>query len=105
MIPWSVGSITAARLSSAPAISILSRRYAPVAPIEGGSSHVARTLARQLPSHGWDVTIVSGSRSGHGDATRFYAGLDVQAIDLPGDHDTAVAPAMQQAITYFQSVK
>ncbi len=33
------------------------------------------------------------------------AGLDVQAIELPGDHDTAVAPAMQQAITYFQSVK
>jgi dienelactone hydrolase len=33
------------------------------------------------------------------------AGLDVQAIELRGNHDTAVAPAMQQAITFFQSVK
>jgi dipeptidyl aminopeptidase/acylaminoacyl peptidase len=33
------------------------------------------------------------------------AGIDVQAIELPGNHDTAVAPAMQQAITFFQSVK
>jgi glycosyltransferase involved in cell wall biosynthesis len=50
----------------------------------GGSSHVLRSLARELPAQGWDVTIVSGSRhdaGGHGDARRFYAGLDVREVD------------------------
>ena len=51
----------------------------------GGSSHVARALARELPSHGWDVTVVSGSRrdlEGVGDAARFYAGLDVHPVSF-----------------------
>jgi glycosyltransferase involved in cell wall biosynthesis len=48
----------------------------------GGSAHVARALASELPAHGWDVTLVSGSRSGHGDARAFYAGLDVHAVDF-----------------------
>ena len=51
----------------------------------GGSSHVARALAGELPAHGWDVTIVSGSRSDLedlGDATRFYAGLDVHPVSF-----------------------
>ena len=51
----------------------------------GGSSHVARALARELPGHGWDVTLVSGSRTDlgdHGDARRFYAGLDVRPVDF-----------------------
>jgi glycosyltransferase involved in cell wall biosynthesis len=48
----------------------------------GGSAHVARALARELPAHGCDVTIVSGSLPGHGDADRFYAGLDVHAVDF-----------------------
>src|SRR4051794_21986157 len=49
----------------------------------GGSSHVARALARALPAHGWDVTVVSGSLpGGRGDARRFYAGLDVVAVDF-----------------------
>ena len=49
----------------------------------GGSAHVARALAAELPAHGWDVTLVSGSRSGgHGDARSFYAGLDVHAVDF-----------------------
>ncbi len=49
----------------------------------GGSSHVARSLARELPGHGWDVTVLSGSRSdGHGDARRFYRGLDVHTVDF-----------------------
>ena len=48
----------------------------------GGSAHVARALAAALPAHGWDVTLVSGSRSGHGDARAFYAGLDVHAVDF-----------------------
>jgi glycosyltransferase involved in cell wall biosynthesis len=41
----------------------------------GGSAHVAR-------AHGCEVTIVSGSLPGHGDAERFYDGLDVHAVDF-----------------------
>ena len=51
----------------------------------GGSSHVARALALELPSNGWDVTVVSGSRTdldAFGDAARFYAGLDVQPVSF-----------------------
>jgi glycosyltransferase involved in cell wall biosynthesis len=48
----------------------------------GGSAHVARALARALPAHGWDVTVVSGSVPGHGDAREFYAGLDVRPVDF-----------------------
>jgi glycosyltransferase involved in cell wall biosynthesis len=48
----------------------------------GGSAHVARALGHELPAHGWDVTLVAGSRSGHGDARRFYANLAVQPVDF-----------------------
>jgi glycosyltransferase involved in cell wall biosynthesis len=50
----------------------------------GGSAHVTRALARELPAHGCEVTIVSGSRSNLivGDAERFYEGLDVHAVDF-----------------------
>jgi glycosyltransferase involved in cell wall biosynthesis len=48
----------------------------------GGSAHVARALARALPAEGWDVTVVSGSLPGRGDARAFYAGLDVVAVDF-----------------------
>ncbi len=48
----------------------------------GGSAHVARALAGALPSHGWDVTVVSGSLPGLGDARDFYAGLDVRPVDF-----------------------
>jgi len=47
----------------------------------GGSAHVARALARQLPATGWDVTVVSGSHHG-ADAHAFYAGLDTVTIDF-----------------------
>jgi glycosyltransferase involved in cell wall biosynthesis len=47
----------------------------------GGSAHVARALARQLPATGWEVTVVSGSRKG-ADARKFYAGLDTVAVDF-----------------------
>jgi glycosyltransferase involved in cell wall biosynthesis len=47
----------------------------------GGSAHVARALARQLPASGWDVTVLSGSRRG-ADANTFYAGLDTVAVDF-----------------------
>ncbi len=51
----------------------------------GGSSHVARALALELPPYGWDVTVVSGSRTdleAFGDAARFYAGLDVHPVSF-----------------------
>jgi glycosyltransferase involved in cell wall biosynthesis len=49
----------------------------------GGSAHVARALATELPASGWDVTVVSGSKGhGHGDARTFYAGLDVRPVDF-----------------------
>jgi glycosyltransferase involved in cell wall biosynthesis len=50
----------------------------------GGSAHVARALARELPALGCEVTIVSGSRSNRsvGNAERFYEGLDVHAVDF-----------------------
>ena len=43
---------------------------------------MARALARELPAHGCDVTILSGSLPGHGDAEHFYEGLDVHAVDF-----------------------
>src|SRR4051812_33745023 len=48
----------------------------------GGSAHVARNLAHALPGVGWDVTILSGSVLGAGEATRFYHGLDVRPLDM-----------------------
>jgi glycosyltransferase involved in cell wall biosynthesis len=50
----------------------------------GGSAHVARALAENLPAHGWDVTVLTGSLGGHGicDAERFYSGLDVHPVDF-----------------------
>jgi glycosyltransferase involved in cell wall biosynthesis len=65
----------------------------------GGSAHVARALARQLPASGWDVTVVSGSRHG-ADARAFYRDLDTVAVDFdagdapmqPSYEDRADAP-------------
>jgi glycosyltransferase involved in cell wall biosynthesis len=51
----------------------------------GGSAHVARALARELPAYGWDVTVLSGSRAdlgAAGSARRFYRGLDVRAVSF-----------------------
>jgi len=51
----------------------------------GGSSHVARALARELPAHGWDTTLVAGSRTDLGpaaDARRFFAGIDVRPVSF-----------------------
>ncbi|MDO8209219.1 glycosyltransferase family 4 protein [Conexibacter sp. CPCC 206217] len=48
----------------------------------GGSAHVVRGLATALPAHGWDVTVVSGSLPGHGDARQFYAPLRVHAANV-----------------------
>ena len=50
----------------------------------GGSSHVARNIARALPEHGWDVSLVAGSLGAPGKeshAATFFDGLDVHAVD------------------------
>jgi glycosyltransferase involved in cell wall biosynthesis len=47
----------------------------------GGSAYVARSLAGALPRTGWDVTVLAGTRPPHGDAARFYAGLDIRVVD------------------------
>src|SRR3954452_14262016 len=58
----------------------------------GGSAHVLRSLALRLPDEGWDVTVVAGSRhdaGGHGDARRFYRGVDLREVDFT---DALAAP-------------
>lgn len=76
----------------------------------GGSAHVARSLARHLPAHGWDVTVLSGSHEDEGDARTFYAGLDLHPVrfgtdapmhpsyeDRPGAQDPIFAAVDQLA--------
>ena len=50
----------------------------------GGSAHVARALAEALPAHGLgrDDPVGLGRRRRLSDARRFYAGLDVHAVDF-----------------------
>jgi glycosyltransferase involved in cell wall biosynthesis len=60
----------------------------------GGSAHVARSLGRALPAHGWDVTVLSGSLPGHGDARAFYAGLDTHVVDF-ADPDVPMHPSYE----------
>ena len=61
----------------------------------GGSAHVVRALATDLPERGWDVTVLSGSLgSGLGDARRFYSGLDVRAVDFEAG-DAPVHPSYE----------
>jgi glycosyltransferase involved in cell wall biosynthesis len=50
----------------------------------GGSSQVARYVARELPRAGWDVKLVAGSLGEEGEqshAATFFEGLDVRAVD------------------------
>lgn len=58
----------------------------------GGSAQVTRSLARVLPQHGWDVTVVSSSLQVPGlpgDAHTFFAGLDLQPRDCTAALDAA----------------
>src|SRR3954465_3219825 len=61
----------------------------------GGSATVMRALARELPSYGWEPTILSGSRPGYGDAERFYAGLDVRAACFEPEGDMPMHPSYE----------
>ncbi|HEV7492218.1 glycosyltransferase family 4 protein [Baekduia sp.] len=61
----------------------------------GGSAHVARALATEMPAHGWDVTLVTGSLAGgHGDAHAFYKDLDVRPVDF-GAGDAPMHPSYE----------
>jgi glycosyltransferase involved in cell wall biosynthesis len=51
----------------------------------GGSAHVNRALAAELERDGFEVTVVSGSRSDLGEhalASSFYSGLDLRTVDF-----------------------
>src|SRR3954452_299387 len=51
----------------------------------GGSAHSARASARELGANGFEVTLLSGSRSDLGQDSRavsFYKGLDLRALDF-----------------------
>jgi hypothetical protein len=51
----------------------------------GGSAHSARAICRELGANGFEVTLLSGSRSDLGEdsrADRFYKGLDLRALDF-----------------------
>src|SRR4051794_1835970 len=81
----------------------------------GGSAHVARNLAAALPGAGWETSVVSSSRPPHGDAARFYAGLDVRPVDgsdfsFEGTPDRAIASlddaeAEEQAVVWARALK
>jgi glycosyltransferase involved in cell wall biosynthesis len=50
----------------------------------GGSSQVARYVARGLPGAGWEVTLVAGSLGSPGEqshAETFFSGLEVRSLD------------------------
>jgi glycosyltransferase involved in cell wall biosynthesis len=61
----------------------------------GGSATVARALARRLPDQGWEAKVVSGSLPGHGDAERFYSGVDVHPVCFPPAGDTPLHPSYE----------
>lgn len=62
----------------------------------GGSAQVARSLSLELAGHDCDVRVLSGSLAGgHGDAERFYAGLDVTAVDLGPGGDAPMHPSYE----------
>jgi glycosyltransferase involved in cell wall biosynthesis len=50
----------------------------------GGSAQVARYLARSLPAHGWEVTLLAGSLGSPGDdahAATFFRDIPLRAVD------------------------
>jgi glycosyltransferase involved in cell wall biosynthesis len=51
----------------------------------GGSAHVCRAIAQEYERNGFEVTVLSGSRSDLGEhalAEDFYEGLDLRAVDF-----------------------
>jgi glycosyltransferase involved in cell wall biosynthesis len=66
----------------------------------GGSAQVTRSLARELPAAGWQLTLASGSLGRSGDLTHaasFFAGVDVHPLDYSpalGHADPLAAPIL-----------
>ena len=51
----------------------------------GGSAHVNRALAREFERRGFEVTVLSGSRSDlgeHAEAASFYSEVDLRTVDF-----------------------
>ncbi len=51
----------------------------------GGSAHVCRAIGQEFERNGFEVTVLSGSRSDLGEhalAQSFYSGLDLRAVDF-----------------------
>ncbi|MBX5469933.1 MAG: glycosyltransferase family 4 protein [Thermoleophilaceae bacterium] len=68
----------------------------------GGSAHVNRYMAENLPAAGWDVTVVAGSLGGPGElsnAATFFRGIDVRPVDYTA---AAAAPDPLAADPPFQ---
>jgi glycosyltransferase involved in cell wall biosynthesis len=55
----------------------------------GGSAHVVRNVARNLPESGWEPTIVVGSAKDQADAPSFFDGLDVRPVDYTAALESA----------------
>src|SRR3954462_10932339 len=56
----------------------------------GGSAQVARYVARELPRHGWNVTLVAGSIGDEEEASNahaFFEGIDVHQVDYTESRD------------------
>src|SRR4051795_11615643 len=56
----------------------------------GGSAQVARYVARELPRHRWDVTLVAGSVGDEEEASNahaFFEGIDVHPVDYTESRD------------------
>lgn len=62
----------------------------------GGSAIVMRALARRLPAHGWDTCLIAGSLPGHGDAERFYSGVErVHPVVFEPHGDVPLHPSFE----------
>jgi glycosyltransferase involved in cell wall biosynthesis len=62
----------------------------------GGSAHVARSLARAGPAHGIELTLAAGSLGEPGarsHAATFFAGFDVEPVEIGLDEPTRPAIA------------
>jgi glycosyltransferase involved in cell wall biosynthesis len=62
----------------------------------GGSAQVARALARAAPAHGIELTLAAGSLGepgAHSHASTFFAGVDVQPVEIGLDEPTRPAIA------------
>ena len=68
-------------MSSAPSKLLIGIYFYP----RGGSAHVCRAIAHEFERSGFEVTVLSGSRTDHGEhalAPSFYSGLNLRVVDF-----------------------